>query len=122
MCGGVNSVILDCAHHILVGSEDGGGDDSQEQADHVKHHWGPQQAVQVDHVPAAADPGELVVLCVVLCAGRERGAAQSSAVRDYLDHQPLGRTFPYSKSQSLFIKSQILMLPLFDPLRQADIY
>lgn len=59
------------AHQILVSSEDSSGDDSQEKADHVQHHRGPQQTVQVDHVPAAADPGELVVLCVVLCAGRQ---------------------------------------------------
>lgn len=58
-------------HHILVRSQDGGGNDSQEQADHVEHHWGPQETVQVDDVPAAADSGELIVLCVVLCAGGE---------------------------------------------------
>lgn len=61
-----------CAHQILVSSEDGGGDDSQEKTDHVQHHRGPQQTVQVDHVPAAADPCELIVLCVVLCAGRQQ--------------------------------------------------
>ena len=66
------SLSLAPAHHILVRSEHGGGDDSQEQGDHVEHHRGPQQAVQVDHIPAAADPSELEVLCVVLCAGGGR--------------------------------------------------
>lgn len=61
-----------CAYQILVSSEDSGGDDSQEKADHIQHHRGPQQTVQVDHVPAAADPCELIVLCVVLCAGRQQ--------------------------------------------------
>lgn len=63
---------LTCAHHILVRPEDSSSDDSQEQADHIEHHWGPQQTVQVDHIPAAADPSELIVLCVVVCAGREQ--------------------------------------------------
>lgn len=72
LCFFVGPLFWTPAHHILVRSEDGGSDDSQEQADHVEHHWGPQQAVQVDHIPAAADPGELVILCVVLCAGRAR--------------------------------------------------
>lgn len=66
-------------HHVLVRSEDGGRDDSQEQADHVEHHRGPQEAVQVDDVPAAADSGELIVLRVVLCAGgkhRRQGTHQ----------------------------------------------
>lgn len=49
-------------HDILIRAEDGGGDDAQEQADHVEHHRGPHQAVQLDHIPAAADPGELVVV------------------------------------------------------------
>lgn len=56
-------------HHIFVRPKDRGSDDSQEHAKHVERHWGPQQAVQVDHIPAAADPGELIVLSVVLCAG-----------------------------------------------------
>lgn len=60
------------AHHVLVRSEDGGGDDAQEQAQHVEHHRSPQQTVQVDHIPAAADPGEGVVLCVELRAARCR--------------------------------------------------
>lgn len=67
------------AYYILVCSEDSGSDDSQKQADHVEHHRGPKQTVQVDHIPAAADPGELVVLCVVLYAGRgrEQGSVQN---------------------------------------------
>uniref|UniRef100_A0A8C8DVM8 Growth arrest-specific protein 6 n=1 Tax=Oryzias sinensis TaxID=183150 RepID=A0A8C8DVM8_9TELE len=36
--------------------EDGSSDDAQEQADHVENHRGPQETVQVDHIPAAADP------------------------------------------------------------------
>lgn len=66
-------------HQILVSSEDRGGDDSQEKADHVQHHRGPEQTVQVDHVPAAADPCELVVLCVVLCAGRRQRSGVTCA-------------------------------------------
>lgn len=68
------------SHHILVRSEDGGVDDAQEQGDHVQHHWGPQQPVQVDHIPAAADPRELVVMGVVVCAGTGKRAAVTFTV------------------------------------------
>ena len=74
MKNGENPFFRSAAHHVLVRSEDCGSDDAQEQADHVENHRGPQQTVQVDHVPAAADTGELIVLCVVLCAGGEGGS------------------------------------------------
>lgn len=52
-------------HQIFKGSQDGGGDDAQENTQDVQYHAGPEQPVQVDDVPAASHSRKLEVMCRV---------------------------------------------------------
>ncbi len=48
-------------HQVFEGSQYSSGDDAQKHSEHIEHHTGPQQTVQIHHVPAAAHTRELIV-------------------------------------------------------------